>query len=470
MAALMVYGLVVASFLAAATFFLDRGLRNTGRSTRWVWALAMLAAVGLSLAPAAGTGRPPAQAGSTGVPVDVLYELLAAGEVPVQSSGASQEFNGPLLLLWLLGSASLLLAACWAYHRLHRAAGKWERRSLGRDEVLVSEGLGPAVLGLIRPVIVIPPWVLDLSREKQELILLHEREHQTARDPALLLLGLFLVAAVPWNPALWWMARRLHLALEGDCDARVLAQGVTAQRYGNLLLEVASGGGARSVLSPALAEGGETFLERRLLMIRSAVRKKSLFAAVVPLLLGAGFLALACETPTPPTSGDPELTLETPTTAATESSQGITPEASPVPTEISEAKDGYYLIRKNAGKYEYVRPLSEDQLQLIHEEEGDASGKAFLVRHIETGSPSEVQEDHPLAPVIRVRKNPEDASGTEGPEPLIIVDGVIVSDPNFMETLDKESIDRIEITKGEAAKALYGERAAGGVIQIFTKH
>ena len=50
------------------------------------------------------------------------------------------------------------------------------------------------------------------------------------------------------------------------------------------------------------------------------------------------------------------------------------------------------------------------------------------------------------------------------------MDGVIVSDPNFMETLDPDMIDRIEVVKGAAAEALYGDRAAGGVINIFTKH
>jgi TonB-dependent SusC/RagA subfamily outer membrane receptor len=39
-----------------------------------------------------------------------------------------------------------------------------------------------------------------------------------------------------------------------------------------------------------------------------------------------------------------------------------------------------------------------------------------------------------------------------------------------MEDLNPGDIDRIEVIKGDAARALYGERAAGGVIQITTKH
>ncbi len=46
---------------------------------------------------------------------------------------------------------------------------------------------------------------------------------------------------------------------------------------------------------------------------------------------------------------------------------------------------------------------------------------------------------------------------------------MIISDPDFLDTLDPDTIDRIEVVKGGAAEALYGERAAGGVIQIYTK-
>lgn len=61
------------------------------------------------------------------------------------------------------------------------------------------------------------------------------------------------------------------------------------------------------------------------------------------------------------------------------------------------------------------------------------------------------------------------ASEEGAPSPLIVVDGVIISDPDFMETLDKELIERVEVIKGKTAQAEYGERGANGVILIFTK-
>jgi len=61
-----------------------------------------------------------------------------------------------------------------------------------------------------------------------------------------------------------------------------------------------------------------------------------------------------------------------------------------------------------------------------------------------------------------------DASGV----PLIYVDGVRISTEAREGTLDKlppQSIERIEVVKGEAARIRYGPEAADGVIRIFTK-
>jgi outer membrane receptor protein involved in Fe transport len=49
------------------------------------------------------------------------------------------------------------------------------------------------------------------------------------------------------------------------------------------------------------------------------------------------------------------------------------------------------------------------------------------------------------------------------------IDGVEVADPQFIATIDPNSIDRIEITRGPQASTLYGAGALDGVMQIFTK-
>ena len=66
-------------------------------------------------------------------------------------------------------------------------------------------------------------------------------------------------------------------------------------------------------------------------------------------------------------------------------------------------------------------------------------------------------------------------------DPLYIIDGVFINNSsssllnlggntqNRLVDIDPEDIDRIEILKGAAAAAIYGSRAANGVVQIFTK-
>ena len=59
---------------------------------------------------------------------------------------------------------------------------------------------------------------------------------------------------------------------------------------------------------------------------------------------------------------------------------------------------------------------------------------------------------------------------TDPPEvlPLVYVDGVRV-ETSFIESLNPDDIERIEVVKGEAAVALHGEEASSGVIQISLK-
>jgi hypothetical protein len=97
---------------------------------------------------------------------------------------------------------------------------------------------------MVRSEIVLPRWALALDGPSRSLLIQHEREHIRARDPLLMHASALAVMLMPWNAALWWIHRRLRLAIELDCDARVLASGadraVDDARYGELLLTVAT--------------------------------------------------------------------------------------------------------------------------------------------------------------------------------------------------------------------------------------
>ena len=111
------------------------------------------------------------------------------------------------------------------------------------ERVLVSPDVGPAVIGWFRGTVVLPEWALGLEPDWRRLVLAHEREHVRAHDPALLALGILALVLLPGNAALWWQVRRLRLAVELDCDERVLRAHPDVGAYGGLLLE--GGGGHR---------------------------------------------------------------------------------------------------------------------------------------------------------------------------------------------------------------------------------
>ena len=308
--ATMIYGLIVAALVGGAAWFLDHGLRALGRPTRWVWIGALgvggLAPLFPRFLPVTTSGGGP---GAFTLPVRALYELGTPGPALPEPSGsflAGIGVENALGALWALGSVLVLVLFALLCLRLRRLRARWEPRDVCGEEVLRSEGFGPAVVGLIRSRIVLPSWTFALGERELEMVVLHEREHVRALDPALLAAGLLLASLSPWNPAVWWSLARLRLAVEGDCDRRVLARGTPARSYARLLLTVAAGSRRTPNPVPALIRGGHSAIERRLMMIRTATRKPRIRASMLAGAAGLGLFALACDTPIPQGPGEPE--------------------------------------------------------------------------------------------------------------------------------------------------------------------
>src|SRR5947208_12980692 len=164
----------------------------------------------------------------------------------------------------------MLFVLAVAVARLLSQRRHWRQAVVDGRLVLVSRNIGPAVVGVWGPRVVLPEWALQLPECERELMLAHEEQHVRAADPALIAMGLALVLLAPWNVALWWQWRRLHLAVEMDCDARVLSQGRSAPAYGELLLRV---GRRRSpqMVGVAAFGGPVAFLESRIRRILSYI-------------------------------------------------------------------------------------------------------------------------------------------------------------------------------------------------------
>lgn len=196
--------------------------------------------------------------------------------------------------LWLAASATLLAWALLHTVRVAVLARRQGRRAVVDGvPVVVTDALGPATVGALRPRVLVPRWVLALPKAERRYVLRHEDEHRRQRDALLLLVASVGVVLLPWNLPLWWQLRRLRLAIEMDCDARVVRALGRPRRYGELLLRVAVAGSRGPSLQPAfVGEAGS--LERRLarLVGPRPARGVRLAAPLVALALLALVLAL----------------------------------------------------------------------------------------------------------------------------------------------------------------------------------
>jgi hypothetical protein len=164
--------------------------------------------------------------------------------------------------------------------------------------VYLSDDSGPAVVGFFCPQIVVPRWLTHCSPGEQELVIAHERSHLDAHDAQLLTIAVCLLVCMPWNLVLWWQLRRLRLAIEIDCDARVLRLGYPVARYGETLIAV----GERQSASHAIVTarfGSKSFLERRIQNMLQTKTRYARVSAIALACLGVGLAVCAAEVAPP---------------------------------------------------------------------------------------------------------------------------------------------------------------------------
>lgn len=291
----MLYTLLVGGLIVAAAHACHSLLRLLGRPVRWVWAGTILAVVAIplltALRPAPGA---PATPEAVVESVALVKPILAPVTAGLTTLPAARSLDRPLLVAWGATSLILLAALLHSVGVLRGRRREWPQASVNGRRVLVAGDVGPAVVGWRGMQVVVPAWVLALDEEARGLILAHEEEHIRTRDPQLMLGGLLMAMVMPWNLPLWYAWRRLRLAIELDCDARVLATGVNRRAYGETLLEASSRVSHTDL--PALATFAERSgqLEERLSALAPApVRRRTVRLAGAG-LAAAALLTVAC--------------------------------------------------------------------------------------------------------------------------------------------------------------------------------
>jgi TonB family protein len=289
----MLYTLLVGLLVSVSALAAERVARGLGKPVRFVWAAAVVASL---LWPAVASLLPKAPAAEAPLAPGVvqLQPMMAVATQPARWDVALRA-DSALITVWLLIAAFLLFRLVRALYALRSRRASWRQATVDGIDVRLSDDVGPAVIGLRRMEVVLPEWILSLDEPLRSLVLRHEEEHRAARDPYLLFGGAVALALMPWNLALWWQTRRLRLAIETDCDARVLRADPRPERYGMLLLTIAQ---RRSTVATAFApmlSEPTTNLERRILAMRANTRKLALGAALVC----AAAITFACSLQSP---------------------------------------------------------------------------------------------------------------------------------------------------------------------------
>jgi beta-lactamase regulating signal transducer with metallopeptidase domain len=466
MAAWMAYATLVGFLLAGAAHLGEWLLRAAGRPGRGAWAVALAGTLAVPAwmrwGPGAGGGI---SAGAAGVPTPGASSPLAALRA-LEPPSVLAALDPWLIGLWVVASLLLLAWLGGGLARVVLQARRWPRRRVAGQEVLVAPAFGPALLGLPRPRVVLPRWSLGLDADSLEMILLHEGEHARAGDALLLPAAALAVVMAPWNPALWWQLRRIRAALELDCDARVLARGVSPGRYGRLLLALGAERQRGSLAVAGLARPA-SLLERRLTTMVNGTKRGSPARRLGAAGIVLGLVILACEAPAP-------------TTPATDvASEAAAPSPAPavrIQGEL-EAMDPAPVFFVDGVRVDRLPELEPAEIERVEVMKGDAARAALVedggrgIVRVWTKSGAGGGTERPVATPARGEMAPAPARGggagayfseapSSGERPAIYVDGRPFSgDPDGIDEATIASVrvrsgtdgspDRIDITLKE---------------------
>ena len=205
---------------------------------------------------------PLAEPGLDAIPygrVEHLPALAPAGATTVSSS-PTLTLAGWAALLWLVGTTLLggrILVGFGILRRMRRQAQVQQdgplfealRRARAaldchpRVELATSPSLhSPMVLGILRPLIVVPTDLVDqLPADQLTLVLMHELAHVRRCDNLAALLQRLVTAALFFHPAIWLCGRMLRRESEQACDDLVVCATGRPEAYARGLTLVAEG-------------------------------------------------------------------------------------------------------------------------------------------------------------------------------------------------------------------------------------
>ena len=238
---------------------------------------------------------------------------LGAIAEPLPSTAAWSPFATALVVVWALGCAAV--AGAWGARALKlrallrsskpyaqalprvmggpRAAPGWPEARAART---LTE---PALVGIIRPVLLLPEGIADhLPPAQLAAVLEHEVAHWRRRDNLTAAMHMVVEAVFWFHPLVWWLGGRLVEERERACDEAVVNAGHDGRSYAEGILNVCERYVASTLkcaagISGAALKRRVVEIARRKVMSKLPIRKKLLVGSfafgtvLVPVIFGA---------------------------------------------------------------------------------------------------------------------------------------------------------------------------------------
>jgi HEAT repeat protein/beta-lactamase regulating signal transducer with metallopeptidase domain len=258
---------------------------------------------------------------------------LSGGDTstPVQSVGIRLTTLQWLMIAWLAGVlvlAARMLSGFAAVRRIRHgshavddtladvmrdAAARVGLRS--SPQLVVSDAVTmPCASGWMRPVVMLPTEARQWSRDRLEVVLLHELTHIQRGDYVAHLVAEVARMLHWYNPLVWIAARSLRAEAERATDERVVYSGARPSDYAAHLLDIVRGAGGARVPAPLMPLAHRSEFEGRLLAILEYAGSPLIRAraAALTFLVAAGLtMTVASIGEATPPGADPIAAIDT---------------------------------------------------------------------------------------------------------------------------------------------------------------
>lgn len=230
----LAYSVQLAVLVLAVTVAMRAIWLGEARTRLAIWQAAFVLALALPvLAHVIPTTVPVSGIGGR---LSVLAAEAATGSARVMS------WSGIVALALVAGAGVRLAVLAAGYVRIHQ----WRRRavpwhgdapSASGIVVRVSDAIsGPVTVGVVKPVVLVPPRFGGLPEDVRRAVLCHEALHAQRRDPLQILLAELWCACLWFHPAARALVARLELAREMALDRQTLDATGNRRAYAQALL------------------------------------------------------------------------------------------------------------------------------------------------------------------------------------------------------------------------------------------